>query len=104
MRFPARKRVDHSMKFLMLPVIVIAGLQGSAQQAPVRGASLGEPIRLDHVGLVIGMPGLLPNVQGTLHVTSKTLSFSTQKASAEIERSTITKVADALGEIGRAHV
>jgi hypothetical protein len=93
MCFPACKRVDHSMRFLMLPVIVIAGLQGSAQQAPVSGASLGEPIRLDHVGLVIGMPGLLPDVQGTLHVTSKTLSFSTPKASAEIERSTITNVA-----------
>jgi len=80
-----------SRKCLTVPLLALACLQASAQQAPV--ASPGEPIQLDHVGLVIGMPDLLPNLHGTLNITSKTLSFSTPKASAEIERATITKVA-----------
>lgn len=80
-----------SRKCLAVPLLAFACLQAFAQQALV--ASPGEPIQLDHVGLVIGMPNLLPNLHGTLNITSKTLSFSTPKASAEIERATITKVA-----------
>ena len=80
-----------SRNFLAVPFVALACLQAFAQQAPV--ASPGESVQLDHVGLVIGMPDLLPNLHGTLNITSKTLSFSTPKASAGIERATITKVA-----------
>jgi hypothetical protein len=93
MGFPFVERFDHSRRFLVVPFLVVACLQGLAQQTPIPETSPGEPIRLDRVGLVIGMPGLLPNLQGTLNITSKTLTFSTPKASAEIERSTITNVA-----------
>ena len=93
MRFPIFDRFDYSKRFLAVPFIVIACLQAWTQQAPVPAASHGEPIPLDGVGLVIGMPGLPPNLQGTLNITPKALSFSTSKASAEIDRSTITHVA-----------
>jgi hypothetical protein len=93
MRFPFIERFGNSRSCLVVPCLVLACLQALAQQASVPAASAGEPIRLDHVGLVIGMPGLLPNSRGTLDITSKTLSFSTPKASAEIGRDTITNVA-----------
>ena len=88
MRFPF---LSPSSRCLAIPLLALTCLHASAQQAPV--ASPGESIQLDHVGLVIGMPDLLPNQHGTLNITSKTLSFSTPNASAGIERARITKVA-----------
>ncbi len=82
-----------SKNFLAVPLVAIACLRALAQQSSVPATSPGEPIRLDRVGLVIGMPGLSPNLQGTLNITSKTLRFNTPKASAEIGRDTITNTA-----------
>jgi hypothetical protein len=93
MRLPFFERFEYSKKLLAVSFVVIACFKALAQQTSVPETSHGEPIRLDRVGHVIGMPGLLPNLQGTLNITSKTLSFSTPKASAEIERGTITNVA-----------
>jgi hypothetical protein len=89
-RFP---RFKHSQRFLALPFALVACLQAPAQQPAVLEASHGAPVRLDRVGLVIGMPGLVPNRHGTLNITAKTLRFSTPTASAEIERDMITSVA-----------
>ena len=84
---------EHSRRFVAASILVIACLPALAQPPSSTVSSTGEPIRLDHVAMVIGVPGLPPNVHGTLHITPQTLSFSTAKASAAIERSMITNVA-----------
>lgn len=86
-------RLGRSKTFLAVPFVVVACLQALAQQPSVPGTSSGEAIRLERVDLVIGMPGFLPNAQGTLNITSKALTFSTPKVSAGIERGRITNVA-----------
>jgi hypothetical protein len=93
MRLLIFEQLDHLRRFAAVPFVIIACMQASAQQAPGAEGARGEPMRLDSVGLVIGMPGLLPNLRGTLNITAKTLSFNTSKTSAEIERSMITSVA-----------
>jgi hypothetical protein len=96
MRFPFFARFERSKRFFAVPFGFIIGLQALAQQPSVPQTGHGEPIHLDRVGLVIGMPDVSPNSQGTLDITSKTVTFTTPKASAGIERSSITSVS--LGE------
>jgi hypothetical protein len=93
MRFPFFEHFDYSRRFPAFPLILIACLPAFAQQTSVPKTSSGATIRLDRVRLVIGMPGLPPNLQGTLQITSKTLRFNTPELSAGIERDTITKAA-----------
>jgi hypothetical protein len=93
MRFPFFVHFDHSRRFLAFPLILSACLTAFAQQTPVPKTSSGAIVRVDRVRLVIGLPGLPPNLEGTLQITSKGLRFNTPRVSAEIERDTITKAA-----------